>query len=87
MKTLLLALIFASTAALAGPWDRLALVAAQVAADSASDAVQPPRMAQLVWQQSAKGPYGQDGLACTYSANGQQFVVFKPSYCPLEIAY
>lgn len=79
-------LLIAVIPAHAGPWDRLAYVIGQAAVD-ASQAPATPRMAQLVWQQAAKGPWNQDGLACTYNANGAQFVVFKLTYCPLELPY
>ena len=78
-----IALIFAALPAFAGPWDRLAAVAAQVAIDSQ----QNTGVGTLVWQKAAKGPYGQDGVACTYNVDGQQLTIFKPSYCPLTVQF
>jgi hypothetical protein len=76
-------LLLAVLPAFAGPWDRLALVAAQVAADSQ----QSTGVGTLVYQKPAKGRYGQDGVACTYNVDGQQVTIFKASYCPLTVQF
>jgi hypothetical protein len=72
----------------AGGIDRLGAVLGQMVEDGAFDPPTPVRvpLAQLVWQQTGKGPTGMDGVICTYETrDGLQFQRFNPSYCPLEV--